>query len=322
MTKRTTYTHYTSFTRALLKSAEKVSRLAGNPSNSFNSREYLLKMLTSPEFDGSIDLECIALEHAFERNAGKILLPEPELVETLTNIRLSPVEGLAWNWPYKYSMISLPSKLKFAGVKAEGIMVSWLDASEVASGVYIELYKHHGIKGKVLNPKNLSGRVLVVTMRGESDNIMPSMIRYAFTEAELTRYINDQAMKDASRINEQSIRPISEGEKSVFAEAMRLVLAMGFYLSAYPDALTAGVPEYVGTKLPKHHVGTNVAVGLRSTKDFRVVTSPYGVDPHWRQLRDERYYRGDNAHLPRGSRYTLVSGYEVHGERATGVEPR
>ncbi|SDJ98358.1 hypothetical protein [Billgrantia gudaonensis] len=49
------------------------------------------------------------------------------------------------------------------------------------------------------------------------------------------------------------------------------------------------------------------------------MTAPRSVAPYWRQLRDERFYRGQWADRPRGSRYVLVSGYEVGADRTLGV---
>ncbi|WP_444679109.1 hypothetical protein [Halomonas sp. E19] len=51
------------------------------------------------------------------------------------------------------------------------------------------------------------------------------------------------------------------------------------------------------------------------------MTAPRSVSPYWRQLRDERFYRGKWADHRRGSRYVLVSGYEVGAAKTVGVAP-
>lgn len=318
--KRVAYTHYRSFTKAFIKGAEKVWTLNGHRAKDFDPDRLLEQMLTTQEYTGSIDRECLALELAFERNKGRVLMPEPTLCEALKRIKLTPVEGDAWQWPFQYSMISIPAKLKFGGVKAEGLSVSWIDASELANPVYSDLYEHWGVDDSHFAEHFGQGKRLIVTMAGDPDGQMPTMIRYGFTTAELTEFINSQAVKDASFQN-RKIRQGSEKEQAAAVEAVRFVIALGFYLASYPGSLTQGIPAYVGTKLPPTVAGKGATpVGLKSTKDFNLVTSPHVVNPHWRQLRDQRFYRGDYKNLVPGSRYTLVSGYEVNADRAAGVQ--
>ncbi|WP_372612831.1 hypothetical protein [Halomonas sp.] len=51
-----------------------------------------------------------------------------------------------------------------------------------------------------------------------------------------------------------------------------------------------------------------------------LMTAPRSVSPYWRQLRDARFYRGKWADHRPGSRYVLVSGYEVGAGKTVGVE--
>lgn len=102
----------------------------------------------------------------------------------------------------------------------------------------------------------------------------------------------------------------------------RYVLSLGMYLSAYPKSLTQGVPAWMKNKHPKDQ-GRGVDAVSYSRHDAALqaaMTSPRTVAPHWRQLRHSRYYQKQFSHRAPGSRYVLVSGYDVGNDVTVGVE--
>ncbi|MGM0985316.1 MAG: hypothetical protein ACQEXG_18170, partial [Pseudomonadota bacterium] len=110
----------------------------------------------------------------------------------------------------------------------------------------------------------------------------------------------------------------------ILREVMRYVLSLGMYLSAYPQALSSGVPGWMKNKHPEGRKGVPFAhIGYdREDRELQVaMTAPHSVSPYWRQLRDERFYRGKWADHRPGSRYVLVSGYEVGAGKTVGVSP-
>ena len=317
---KTAYTHYQPFTKGILKGLERSWKLAGNRPKDFDPDGAIRDMLHSPRFSGSIDMEIMALEYAFQHHEGRVLIPHADLCHTLYNTKMTPVTGESWHWPFTHSTVSVPTSLKFASRKAEALMVTWIDSSEIAQRVYPEFLKHWRVD-LPLNADRLSqGKLLLIAFRGDPEPIMPSMMRYGFTVDELTTFINEQAVKDATTAT-GALRQGSEAEREAAMEAVRFVISLGFYMASYPGTLVDGVPDYVGTKLPKDMKGReNAAVGMFRSHELNTSLTPYSVAPFWRQLRHEKYYQGDYMHLPRGARYTLVSGYDVNKDRAVAVE--
>jgi hypothetical protein len=89
-------------------------------------------------------------------------------------------------------------------------------------------------------------------------------------------------------------------------------------------SLSSGVPGWMKNKHPEGQKGVPfLQIGYdREDRELKLaMTAPRTVSPYWRQLRDERFYRGKWADHRRGSRYVLVSGYEVWAGKTMGVEP-
>lgn len=106
-------------------------------------------------------------------------------------------------------------------------------------------------------------------------------------------------------------------------DVVRYVLSLGMYLSACPEALSSGVPEWMKNKHPEGRKGRPFAhIGYdRQDRELSLaMAAPRSVSPYWRQLRDARFYRGKWADHRPGSRYVLVSGYEVGADKTVGVE--
>jgi len=109
----------------------------------------------------------------------------------------------------------------------------------------------------------------------------------------------------------------------ILCEELRYVLSQDMYLSAYPEAQSSGVPAWMKNKHTEGNKGVPFAqVGVnREDRELSLaMTAPRSVSPYWRQLRDERFYRGRWTDHRRGSRYVLVSGYEVAAGKTVGVE--
>lgn len=316
MTQVSTYQHYPSFTRRYVRS---VMRSMGLSKNAVPERELLGQILRDPAMVDSINGEIFLLEWLHGKE-GQVIVPEPTLSSWLQEVKLSRVEGNAWDWPYEFSTLSLPTKQTFAGHAVEGVMVAWVD-SETLPGRYADFLSQHVPRFKEAVLGNVGGPWLIVAVHNPLDtrrSLDPSMLRAAFRPDQITDFINQEAINPA-----EGARLMNGKEGEVLREVVRYVISLGMYLSAYPQAMSPGVPAWMKNKHPENRKGIPFRqVGYDSTdRELQAaMLSPRSVGPHWRQLRDERFYRREWASWPRGSRHVLVSGYEVGSERTVGVE--
>lgn len=146
----------------------------------------------------------------------------------------------------------------------------------------------------------------------------PTMLRGPFKPSQISDFINCEAIEHAGG----RAAPLADEEGMVLRDVVRYVLSLGMYLSAYPEALSSGLPGWMKNKHPERKKGvpfTQVGYDREDRELKLAMTAPHSVSPYWRQLRDAHYYRGKWADHRPGSRYVLVSGYEVGAEMAVGV---
>ncbi|WP_280552554.1 hypothetical protein [Halomonas sp. 25-S5] len=312
-----TYRHYPSFTRRYVRS---VMKMLGLPKKPKVEAEIFREMVHDEQMVHSINGEILMLEWHHGRE-GRVVVPEPSLSEWLQTVQLSKVQGDAWSWPWEFSTLSFPAKQTFHGHQVDGALVAWVDSTELPSR-YETFLKAHGNPHGV-DMKGIGDPWLIVAIHNPLDDkpsLNPTMLRGAFKHSQITDFINREAIAYAGG----RAQPLADEEGMILREVVRYVLSLGMYLSAYPEALSSGVPVWMKNKHPEGRKGIPFAqVGVdREDRELRVaMTAPHTVSPYWRQLRDERFYRGKWASHRRGSRYVLVSGYEVGAGKTVGVAP-
>lgn len=310
------YRHYPSFTRRYVRS---VMRMLGLPKKSAMETEVFGQMVHDERVVHSINGEILMLEWHHGRE-GRVVVPEPSLSAWLQSVQLSKVQGDAWSWPWEYSTLSFPTSQAFHGHPVDGALVAWVDSTTLPSRYETFLKAHGNLHG--VGMEGLGDPWLIVAIHNPLDvkpSENPTMLRGAFKPSQITDFINSEAIEHAGG----RVQTLADEEGMILRAVVRYVLSLGMYLSAYPEALSSGVPGWMKNKHPEGKKGVpffQVGVDRADRELSLAMTAPRTVSPYWRQLRDERFYRGQWADHRRGSRYVLVSGYEVGADKTVGVE--
>ncbi|CAM4112624.1 hypothetical protein VRRI112168_14885 [Vreelandella rituensis] len=317
-----TYQHYPLFTKATIKAHRRLP----NNRRVTNTIQFLCQQ---NGFLSSVDGQTVILEHQLPK--GHVIVPEPELSHQLARIKLSSVKGDAWTWPFPTSTISLPTTQRFAGQPAKGLMVAWENGDTFERRFAPEFLAAHGSPVEPM-PSGSTEQFLFIACPGEPEQQsgfkMPVVLLMTFNVEQITDFINTEAIEDRLFVRGTKFPAgiaMNPAERDFMREVTRYVLSMGMYFSAFPDAITPGVPEYMKNKHPATRNKNARAGFVRLTAHAdatltAAMTAPRRVSAHWRQLRDDRYYQGRYAHQPRGSRYVLVSEYATGADRTLGVE--
>lgn len=311
----TAYRHFPSFTRRYVRSVMKMMGLPKKPSV---EAEVFVQMVHDEQVVHSLNGEVLMLEWHYNRE-GRVVVPESSLSRWLQSVQLSRVQGDAWSWPWEFSALSFPTSQTFHGHPVDGAMITWVDSSTLPSRYETFLQAHGNLHG--VDMAGLGEPWLIVTIHNPLDtqpSLNPTMLRGAFKTSQITDFINREAIEHAGG----RVAQLADEEGMILREVVRYVLSLGMYLSAYPEAQSSGVPAWMKNKHPESKKGMPFAsIGVDRDRELSLaMTAPRSVSPYWRQLRDERFYRGKWADHRRGSRYVLVSGYEVGAERTVGVE--
>jgi len=313
---QSTYRHYPSFTRRYVRS---VMKMMGLPKKPKVEAEVFASMLQDQELALSINGEVLMLEWHHARE-GRVVVPEPTLSQWLQAVKLSQVQGDAWSWPWAFSTLSFPTSQTFHGHPVDGALVAWVDSTTLPCRYEAFLRAHGNPHG--VDMEGLGEPWLIVAIHNPLDSqpsLNPTMLRGAFKPSQITDFINREAIDHAGG----RAQPLADEEGMILREVVRYVLSLGMYLSAYPEAQSSGVPTWMKNKHPEGKKGmpfAQVGVDRKDRELTLAMTAPRSVSPYWRQLRDARFYRGKWADHRPGSRYVLVSGYEVGASKTVGVE--
>lgn len=314
---QSTYRHYPSFTRRYVRS---VMKMMGLPKKPKVEVELFSSMLQDQKVALSINGEVLMLEWHHARE-GRVVVPEPTLSQWLQTVKLSQVQGDAWSWPWEFSTLSFPTAQTFHGHSVDGALVAWVDSTTLPSRYEAFLGAHGNRNG--VDMRGVGEPWLMVAIHNPLDakpSENPTMLRGAFKPSQISDFINREAIEHAGG----RAAALADEEGMILRAVIRYVLSLGMYLSAYPGAQSSGVPAWMKNKHPEGKKGIPFAqVGVdREDRELKLaMTAPHTVSPYWRQLRDARFYRGKWADHRPGSRYVLVSGYEVGGSKTVGVAP-
>lgn len=313
---QTAYHHYPSFTRRYIRS---VMKTLGLPKKGKAEAEIFDHIMHDEQVMHSINGELLMLEWHHTKE-GKVIIPAPALSPWLQTVQLSRVQGDAWSWPWEFSTLSFPTSQSFYGHAVEGAMVAWVDSSTLPDRYEAFLSAHGNPHG--VDMEGLGESWLIVAIHNPLDtqvSLNPTMLRGAFKPSQITSFINREAIEYAGG----RAQALDDEEGMILRAVVRYVLSLGMYLSAYPEALSSGVPAWMKNKHPEARRGvpfSQIGIDREDRELTLAMSSPHAVSPYWRQLRDERYYRGKWTEHRRGSRYVLVSGYEVGADKTVGVE--
>lgn len=313
---QSTYRHYPSFTRRYVRS---VMKMMGLPKKPRVEAEVFASMMQDQELALSINGEVLMLEWHHARE-GRVVVPEPTLSQWLQTVKLSQVQGDAWSWPWEFCTLSFPTSQTFHGHPVDGALVAWVDSTRLPSRYETFLHANGNLHG--VDMEGLGEPWLIVAIHNPLDtqpSLNPTMLRGAFKPSQVTDFINREAIDHAGG----RAQPLADEEGMILREVVRYVLSLGMYLSAYPEAQSSGVLAWMKNKHPEGKKGvpfSQVGVDREDRELSLAMTAPRSVSPYWRQLRDARFYRGKWADHRPGSRYVLVSGYEVGAGKTVGVE--
>ncbi|MBS9402533.1 hypothetical protein KG088_02735 [Halomonas sp. TRM85114] len=293
--------------------------MMGLPKKPRIEAEIFAEMVHDEQVVHSINGELLMLEWHHGRE-GKVVVPESSLSEWLQTVQLSRVKGDAWSWPWAFSTLSFPSRQTFHGHALDGALVAWVDSTTLPGRYEAFLRAHDNPHG--VDMMGLGDPWLIVAIHnplGTQPSLNPTMLRGAFKPSQITDFINREAIEYPGGRS----TPLADEEGMILRAVVRYVLSLGMYLSAYPEALSSGVPAWMKNKHPEGKRGVpfaHIGYDREDRKLNLAMTAPRSVSPCWRQLRDERFYRGKWADRRRGSLYVLVSGYEVGAGKTVGVE--
>lgn len=240
----------------------------------------------------------VFLENYWLKNPVCLLPESNSLIQQLLNTNFEGQIKALRPFTELFS-IALPKETYFNGEKIHGIFVSYM-TTDRKDELVTAFNKDHGTKTVFNNPGKQDPQLTICYADPHGNgrivlNVDLWKLEWILEAENLEEYHGLMGISTGSFISYD----LSENEQKTQFEILKFVIAFIVYISAHDDAV-----EFVqNIKMPGSDKITSKAI-INKVKQFK----PKGtVKPHYRNLRDKRYYRGQWSDWSPGSRWIPVN---------------
>lgn len=267
----------------------------------------------------------------------------PESNEVLTRLLSSKVDlknTAPIQMPHSSFVLAMPRKFEYKSVHIPSVLISWCDSDERDDiiGNFSEDVLGKRYKRIPMEPQFEEEQQLAITWRYRDvdlpkelqDKNQLATFRFCVPCSripELLRCESPKAMADfMGTLKYKDVLSTNEADNLRQFYIAKLVLMVGLYSSSFADALKPGYPG----KEPKHleprlhKPWSKLKLGMSTSNPTENDERSYHYRSwHFRQLMDKRYYQGEHAEKPIGSRVVFIKdsmvGRKIEAETLSDV---
>lgn len=275
----------------------------------------------SPEMMQSLNLQIFSEEHLWHRNGANAIFPESaEVLDNLLRARFQMDEPEGFSLPFQSFMVSVPQGYKVDGLRIPSFLVNSYPYHDMEKTVIAPFGKHARFKDAVyVTLDDAPEGDMAIALCYKDPMSTTAYSRTLISASQIPDLLGAESTEAFSRDlkvyeNYRDVVGLSEYDLKIQRIMLRLVAAIGVYnMATEGKRLLPGLP---GSQEPKM-IGKAPAVGFRYStlanafpplKDgAKQSAESYYRTWFFRQLRSERYYKGEYADFAKGSRYVFVS---------------
>ncbi|MDT8925529.1 hypothetical protein RBE51_22360 [Pseudomonas taiwanensis] len=287
-----------------------------------------------PDIQNDHAFYIMAEELFLKSHKSQVIFPESALVlDNLLKARysLSSSEGL--DMPFPSFILSPPRGYAFNGTQIPSLLVSWVTGDGFKAEVLRPFLDYLNVPANRVSFSELpQDGILSLVYRDRAGECSRTVI-YGHNIPVLLDAKNPQEYRRAM-VNQGLImteEDLSEEDRDVQFYSLKLIAALGVYHVATrgkklkPGFPTPQAPRMEGRRADQQVAPvtlTNSTPPLENTDSDRhnVGRTAHYRAWHFRQLRDERYYRGEYANHAPGTRYTFVESALVGADAAPNTQ--
>lgn len=315
--------------------AAQVQKSLGKQAKKLNKAQ-LIKALfdAAPEMHHSLDFQIMSEEHFWDREGSNVVFPDSGAVlDNLLRAKFLMETSEGFTLPFHSFMIAMPNGYQFDGLEIPGFIVTLLPYDELGPVTSTPFTRYVGLRSPDsygLEDAPPGTRALIISYRDVNGSM--AYVRSVHLETKLPAVLKSESLDQFHEITgdyKGAYGEVMKSEKEDLARQfimLRLVAALGVYnMSTHGDRLVAGFPGGVEPRLNNRPKGQLIRFStLKNSQKTEAVEGAREVSYrtwHFRQLRDEKYYRNEYANTPPGSRYVFVSDAVV-GQKVTAHTQR
>ena len=316
-TKKHTHSLYTPLYTA---SAAKTRKSVGKPFKKLTDQEVIAKAFeVNPALCQAVD-SLVMAHDVFWARSGKhtIFLDQPDVPQRLmaAQFDVASEQTAGLTLPFESFRLALPKGTTSpAGHPLPGIQVTWIEYEAIVPQVLESFFRYVNLANMpdISNIEHQPGeRALVVNMLLNHSTL--ESMHTVMLESRLPDILAAETVEEFhARLGSFSdgalqFAALSPDEQEQQYAAIRLVCALGVF-----NAATEG--QFLKPGFPGGQAPRTIGGALSPRMDHHTLAMPaleraspeeHYRAAHYRQLRHERYYQGDYATWPRGSRWAYV----------------
>lgn len=269
-------------------------------------------------------------EWLWDRHGRNVIFPLPDLVDGILGAKFEVTSDKSLDWPFRSCMIATPNIGPLSIFK--GMMVTWIPYNQMADEQTVPFIKDMGMNAAVdpsVGHESKDGDYLSVTYQlWFEGKWVHNKINMTVSNLPQILCATNPGDFDAALggINDETTEPPSEFKQygtEVGQLLLRFISGLAVLYKLNPKTLLSeGLPgvRFSGSgKPPRGSVGLVASVPADLKNEHRG-DSVHHRRWHFRTLSNERFYRGEHADLPVGSRVVFVKDSVVGRAKASTAE--
>jgi hypothetical protein len=272
-----------------------------------------------PMMMNSLDFLIMTEELYWIKNGGEVIFPESDVVlNNCFKSKFSISTSHGFELPFDSFMLAMPNGYTFMGTKLPALFVNFYDYHNSIDDIIYPFCDW----AKIRRPDNVAkedvpigSRAISISYRDPETNM--GYVRLLVGEEKIPDLLGAENIETFSKImgrfnNIIGVIEPSTDDLEIQFKAIKLVAALGVYnLATHGDRLKKGFPGQSMPRMNFKNPDLRMSLNTLSSK-LPSQLEKSSPDAHYRtwhirQLRDERFYKGDHEKEIPGSRFVFVS---------------
>lgn len=306
--------------KMLLASTSKSVKKMDKNFKKFSDEKVIGRLLEfKPDFTNTLDFTIMAQEYYWKGEGGNILFPDgSKMLEKLYTAKFD-LEGQAgFDLPFDSFIFGIPPGFEIDGQKIPSFIVTYMDYDIQDDCILQPFAKACGIPPLNIN-KDAGAMGNKAISIAYQDPFSPCTVHMMKSITELPQILEASTPEEYEKIASYSLRKkgvikLDKRDLDLQFMIVRLIASLGVYhVATNGERLEKGFPSTGAFRIEKP---SSVKTSVFSYKVPGLHQKSGTVAEHvrgwtFRNLKDERYYRGEFKNVPKGSRWVFVDSYAV-----------
>lgn len=329
-TKKSQYEIYPRLMDRLVQKIKKAEKSAAKANPVSILREFIDY---DPSFVNKMDFLIMADEKFWENEGNHTIFPENTLVlDNLLKARFSIEKSIGFDLPFSSFILSLPQGYKVDGYPIPSCLVTWIEYESAHEQTIYPFCDYLGVQRPRVIQKTVANGgdyALRIIFRDRNDSFLYN--RAVALESHLPAILRAKNTSEFLSIlgtyqntNLQKVITPDDVDLNIQFRLFKLIAAIGVYnIATEGKKLQDGLPSSLSPKIIGKAPEMRLAMSTLSnhpapqgstagaSKEYPEV---HVRSWHFRELRDERFYKGEHSHKPKGSRIIFIPETVVGGD--------